>query len=158
VEQLRKRYAPKLTRLQQRIRTAEERVERHRSQHKHEKLQTVVSLGATVLGALFGRRAASIGTVGRATTTVRGASRAARKKEDVDRALERLEESREQLEALEQEFQDQAAEVAERIDPAALELEEHRVRPRKADIQVGQVTLLWTPWSVSREGIAEPLY
>ncbi len=158
VERLRKRYTPKLARLQQRIRTAEERVERHRSQHKHEKLQTVVSLGATVLGALFGRRAVSAGTVGRATTTVRGASRAARKKEDVDRALDRLEELREQLETLEAEFQDQAAEVAERIDPGALELEEHRVRPRKADIQVDQVALLWTPWSVSRDGIAEPLY
>jgi hypothetical protein len=69
LEKLRKRYTPKLARLQDRIRRAEQRVEREQDQQRQQKLQTAVSLGATVLGALFGRRVASVGTVGRAWRT-----------------------------------------------------------------------------------------
>lgn len=158
LEKLRQRYAPKLARLGERIRAAEERVARHHSRHRHEKLQTAVSLGATLLGALFGRRAASVGTVGRATTTLRGASRSARIAEDVERAAAYLAGLREQLEALEAEFEERAAEAGERIDPSALEVEEHLVRPRKGDLEVELLALVWTPWSIGADGIAEPLF
>ena len=63
IEKLRKRYAPKLARLQKRIQKAEERVEREKGQYNERKYQTAISFGATLLGALLGRRVS-----GRATT------------------------------------------------------------------------------------------
>jgi hypothetical protein len=36
-------------------------------------------------------------------------------------------------------------------------LETIDVRPRKSDTTVGQVRLVWTPWRVGPDGIAEPL-
>ena len=158
VEKLRKRYAPKIRRLEERIRTAADRVERERAQHRDQKVGAAVSLGATVLGALFGRRAASVGTVGRAATTIRSASRASREKEDIARALEKVEDLREQLEELEAEFQEQVDELEARIDPQTLEITDKALRPRKTDLDVETLQLVWTPWSVSSEGIAEPLY
>ena len=47
VEKLRKRYAPKLARLEERIRTAEARVGKEQEQVKQQKLQTMVSMGAS---------------------------------------------------------------------------------------------------------------
>lgn len=71
LEKLRKPYAPKLKRLEDKIRTAEARLEREKSQYSGQKFQTAISIGATVLGALFGRKVASVGTVGRAGTAAR---------------------------------------------------------------------------------------
>jgi hypothetical protein len=155
IEKLRKRYSPKLARLQDRIHRAEQRLGREVDQRKTQKLQTAVSLGATVLGALFGRRAASVGTVGRATTTIRGMARVAREQEDIARARESLENLQEKLEALETEFEEATEDLRERLDPSAVVVEERAVRPRKSDIEVDRPVLVWTPWTVSSDGIAE---
>ena len=75
VETLRARYAPKVARLEAKRRKAQEQVEREQQQVSQQKLQTAVSLGATMVGALMGRRAVSLSTLGRATTAARGVSR-----------------------------------------------------------------------------------
>ena len=59
--------------------------------------QTAVSLGATVLGALLGRKTVSASTVGRATTTARGGLRSMKEREDVQRAEENVQALKEQL-------------------------------------------------------------
>src|SRR3990172_7205638 len=66
-----------------------EEAERQRSQRTSEAVGTAISVCATVLGALFGRKL-GVGTVGRATPAARGASRAAREHGDVARASEAL--------------------------------------------------------------------
>ncbi|MDH3214622.1 MAG: hypothetical protein OEM05_19255, partial [Myxococcales bacterium] len=112
------------------------------------------SIGATVLGALFGRKAASVGTIGRASTALGRAGRIGRERADVKRAGERIEDFRDQLRKLEAEFEASVEEVGDRIDPSAVEIEAYPVRPRKSDIAVDAVSLVWVPWWVSAEGIA----
>ena len=115
IEKLRKKYAPKLARLEGKIRTAAERVDREESQKKQQQLQTAISLGATVLGALFGRKTASLGNVGRAATTMRGAGRISREKGDMARAAVRVEEFRTQLGELEHEFEEAREALADQF-------------------------------------------
>ena len=55
------------------------------------KLQTGVSMGATLLGALLGRKAVSAGTLGRATTAARGVGRSMKEAADIKRAGESVE-------------------------------------------------------------------
>ena len=76
VEQLRQKYAPKVAALQERIRKAQEAVEREKAQADQQKMQTAISFGATLLGALGGRKINSSGNIGKATTPC--AARAAR--------------------------------------------------------------------------------
>jgi len=73
-------------------------------------VQTAVSIGATVLGALFGRKLGT-GTVGRGTTAARGAARAMEQQQDVERAKEDLEAAEQQLARLEEELQAEIATV-----------------------------------------------
>jgi hypothetical protein len=155
LEKLRKRYAPKLARLQARIRKAEQRIERERSQYEQQKLQSALSVGATLLGALFGRKVGSVGNVGRATTAARGMGRAARERGDIARAEESHGALEQELRALEDAFEEALASVR---DEAALETacEEMLVRPRKTDLSIERVVLVWTPWRVGPDGIAEP--
>ncbi len=158
VEKLRKRYAPKLARLQERIRKAQERVDREKSQYGQQKMQTAISVGATVLGALFGRKVASVGTVGRATTAMRGAGRAARERDDIARAQEDVQALQQKLTELEQQFQEEVNQVQDSADPTLLELDPIKIRPRKADITIGRVSLAWIPWRVGADGFAEPAF
>jgi hypothetical protein len=135
------RYAPKLARAQQKVRRAGEEVERQRSQRSHEALGTAISVGATVLGALFGRRTGG-GTLGRAATAARGATRAAREHGDVARALEAQAAAEAELRALDAAFQAEAAALRDAGEPA---LEALQLRPRKSDTQVERVALVWLP-------------
>src|SRR5690606_6665010 len=61
-EKLRKKYEPKVRRLEERRRKAEQAVQREQQQASSAKVQAGVSIGATILGALFGRRKISAGT------------------------------------------------------------------------------------------------
>jgi hypothetical protein len=158
VEKLRMRYAPKLARMQERLRKAQVRVEREKAQYGHQKVQTAVSVGATLIGAIFGRKTMSSGTIGRATTSMRGVGRSAREKQDIARAQHEVLVIQEKLAALEEEFQVEIADLKEDFLPEDLELTEILIRPNKTDIFVTQLALVWTPWKVSQGGFAEPAF
>ena len=153
VEQLRRRYAPKVARLQDQIARAEQRVDIEQSQYKQKKLQTAISIGATVVGALFGRKMRSVGTVGRAATAMRGAGRAARERGDIARAGERLEVLQGRLAQLEADLHSDLDEVQAPVT-AVPELTEVKVAPRKSDLEIERLELIWVPWRIDADGVA----
>jgi DNA helicase HerA-like ATPase len=142
-EKLRQRFAPRLTALEEQVRQAAERVEREKSQYGQQKMQAAISVGATVLGALFGRKAASVGNLGRATTAMRAGARAAREREDVGRAQEGVEAKQQRLADLQAEFDAATESLASPPDAASLRLEAVAVAPRKGDLDVKRVALAW---------------
>ncbi|MGB2907654.1 MAG: hypothetical protein WBB73_11140 [Candidatus Aminicenantaceae bacterium] len=158
IEKLRKQYSPKLASLEERLRKAQVRVGKEKSQYGQQKMQAAISVGATLLGALFGRKTLSTGTVGRATTSMRGFGRAAREKEDIALAMQEAKVLQDRLADLEQQFQTKATTVQGDFEPEDIVLREILIRPRKTDIMVGGLALVWTPWRVSQDGIAEPLF
>jgi hypothetical protein len=143
IEKLRQRFAPKLVRLEERIREAEQRIEVESSQYEEQKLQTVISIGATVVGALFGRKLGSTRSVGRATTAARGAGRAARARGDITRAREKAQALRGQLADLEARCTKDIAALRTNIDPVTVVVDEVMVSPRKSDLDVQDVVLVW---------------
>ncbi len=158
VEKLRKRYAPKLKRIQERIVKAEHKVERETEQKKQQGFQTAISLGATVLGALFGRKTRSVGTVGRAATTLSRAGRAQKEKQDVARAEESLSLLQEDLAALEEEFQSALEDRSDDFVLEDLEIDDLVVRARKSDIEAGRIYVVWTPWAHEPSGELKRLF
>jgi ElaB/YqjD/DUF883 family membrane-anchored ribosome-binding protein len=155
LEKLRARYGPRLERAQQKARRAAEEVERQRSQRTSQAVGAAISVGATVLGALFGRRSGS-GTIGRAASAARGATRAAREHGDVGRALEQVAAAEAELRALDAQFQDETA--ALRAGAGEPALEQIPLRPRKSDTQVERVALIWLPYRASDDGRVEPAF
>jgi hypothetical protein len=143
VEKLRKKYGSRVQTLQNRVRRAEERVAREQSQFRAQSVQTAISVGSTVLGAVLGRKGLSMGTMGRATTAARGASRAARERGDIGRAEDEVARCRQQLADLEAEVQAEASRLAAGLDPDAAPIERRELRPRKSDIAVKRVALVW---------------
>jgi hypothetical protein len=133
-------------------------VEREKGQYNERKYQAAISFGATLLGALLGRKVTNAGNVGRATTTARSAGRAAREKGDISRAEREVERQQMKLQELEENFEEEIEALRELPDPAALELEAIPIRPRKSDITVSRLALAWTPWERTPNDALEPMY
>ena len=145
-DKLRQKYAAKLASLQERLRRAEQAVGREKQESMQAGMQTAISVGATVLGALFGRKAISSSTIGKATTAARSAGRTMKQAGDVQRAQESAESVRQQIQALEAELQDELAARSAATDPLTEKLETIALRPKKTDITVKPVRLVWRPY------------
>lgn len=74
-------------------------------QSRGRKLQTAISFGATVLGALVGRKKLSTGNLGRATTTMRDVGRSIDEGGDVKRAEDNVAAAKQKLADMETELQ-----------------------------------------------------
>jgi phage host-nuclease inhibitor protein Gam len=140
VAKLQAKYAPKVAAMTERVRRAEQRVDREQEQYQAEKTQTAISIGATILGTLFGRRAGS-----GATTAMRGAGRAAQQKADVERAREDVASLQTQLQELEAELREEIATIGADYERIDADVEDLAIAPRKSDITLDRVALAWVP-------------
>ena len=144
VDAVRRKFASKQAALAERLRRAEQAVEREAQQASDSKMQTAVSMGATLLGALLGRKAVSVGTLGRATTAARGVGRSMKEASDVKRATEGVESVKEAIATLEGEIAEAVAGVTARIDQDA-PLDQVSLAPKRGQIEVQFVALAWKP-------------
>jgi hypothetical protein len=141
VDKLRAKYAAKLAILDEKIRRAQAAADKQSDQARTAQLDTALSVGAGVLGALFGGRKST-----RAISSgARSASRAVQQSRNVDRAKENVAALEAQRAELQQKIDDEVAELAASRDPQTELLERVEVRPRKSDVQVRYVALLWKP-------------
>jgi hypothetical protein len=153
VAKLRGKHAAKLQSLENRIRTAEQRVEREKSQYSQRKLDTAVSIGTSVLGAIFGGRSAA---ATRAGSAARHAGRVFSERGDIERAGESLEALAAQRDELLKGIEQEAAELTASLDHAQVALERLRIAPRKSDIAVGRIAIAWEPWRAGADGFPRP--
>ncbi len=151
VGQLRDKYASKIAILQERLRRAQQAVDKQAEQAKQAKFQTALSFGSTILGALTGRRVGS-STISRASTAFRGVSRSIDESKDVSRATDTVEAVQQQLAGLQAEFNDETASLQAKIDPATETLGTVVVKPNKSDILIQLVSLVWMPYWQDAQG------
>jgi Helicase HerA, central domain len=143
VEALRKKYAPKQVALDERLRRAQQSVEKETQQASGAKLQTAISVGATLVGALLGRKTVSASTLGRATTAVRGAGRAMKESEDISRAQETVAAVERQRKELDDALAAETEALTGRTDGGMEKLERVVLKPKKGNVTVKIVALVW---------------
>jgi len=142
---LKARQAPKLAAIDERIRKAEQAVQKESQQASQQKMSAVVSLGAAVLGAVLGRKAVSAGNIGRATTAARSAGRIGREAEDVARATANVEALTAQREALTASFEADLQAVQAEWGADGETFERVVVKPKRGGVQAQLVALVWRP-------------
>jgi hypothetical protein len=146
IEELRKKYAPKIAALEERLRRVQQMHERQKEEASAAKMQTAISFGTTLLGSLFGRKTVSMGNIGRATTAARGVSRSMKESSDVTRAGETVEVVNQQLHELNAQLESEVRELTSRSDPTSEKLETLSIKPKKKDINIKLVGLVWAPY------------
>ncbi|MBN1628740.1 MAG: ATP-binding protein [Thermoleophilia bacterium] len=145
-EKIRKQYATKKSTLEQRLLRAEQAKERQAEQSKGRRLQTMISFGATILSMFTGSKKLSSGTLGKATTTMRDVGRSIDEGGDVKRAEETLASIKDKMADLETEEQEAIDSLESKFDTASEDLEKVLMRPRKSDITVDSLGLVWMPY------------
>jgi hypothetical protein len=145
VEKLRERYAKKAATLGDRVRRARAKVEKEKEQASSAKLKTAISIGAALLSVFTGRKGVSKTDLNRAGSALKGIGRSTEQSQDVDRAAENVEALVDQIEELNRELEDKILELSDEWDAAADEIETLACRPRRSDIEVRRVALLWVP-------------
>lgn len=152
IEKIRTRYASRIAALQDRLRRAEQNVQKEREQSRTQTLNTVLDVGAGVFGALFGRKRMATAL----NSAVRGAGRTTRESGDVGRAEENVAAVQQQLHELQNQLESETNEIASRAE--AINLETVGIKPKKTNIQIGLFALAWAPWRRSASGTAEPAW
>jgi hypothetical protein len=104
-------------------------------------MQTLISVGSTLLGAVFGRKGLSAATLSKATTAARGVSRSVRESSDVTAAEESAEAIRRQVAEIEAEIEAESAALA----AAEPEIELIELKPLKSAVTVRLLALGWVP-------------
>lgn len=146
VEKLRRKYATKFSTLDDRIRRAEQKIEKEKQQKSSKTLSTAVNFGTSVLGALFGRKLGSATNVTRAGSVLKSASGIAAEAEDVRNAEEQYEALRQDREELTATVEAEAGEIVSQFDTDVMKFQSLEITPRKTDTVVDRVALLWLPY------------
>ena len=155
IDKLRTAYSKKVFALEEKIRKAEQAVEREKDQAKDAGFQTAVSLGSTILGALLGSKKISVTSLSRAATTVKGVSRSVRQQGDVGRSKETVEIYKAQLEQIEADLQKDIEDITDRLGSKTGDIVTTELRPLKRDCLVKAMALTWEPVRKTRDGVYE---
>jgi hypothetical protein len=157
VEALRAKFAPKIAAMQERIRRAQQAVDRESAQASQAKIQTAISIGTTLIGAFLGRKAVSRSTLGTATTAMRGVGRSIKEQEDVGRANESVEALQGYLNDAEAQLQSEI----QALDTKSAQnepLETINIKPKKTSISVQLLALAWAPYWNDASGKSTPAW
>ncbi|HXW11196.1 MAG TPA: DUF87 domain-containing protein [Nitrososphaeraceae archaeon] len=135
-DKLRKKYAPRLAAIEEKINRAKQKMNFENDQVKQQNVQTAISIGTSLLGAFMGRR--------RTSSLARGIGRSLKERKDVQYAKESLESLNQQLLNVQSEFESEVASLNTKINQQDV-LETILFKPNKNDISVKLLSLVWYP-------------
>lgn len=146
ISKLKEKYSLKFYTLEEKLRRKEQQLQTQAEQAKQEKLQTAISLGSTILGAILGRKTISTTTIGRAGTTLRRGSRILKEAKDVELVKESIENLQDQINALENQMNQEIELLSQKYSLENIETQEISLNPTKTGIDVRTLALVWLPY------------
>jgi hypothetical protein len=145
LEAVRKKYATRVQTAQEKVRRTQAAISAQEARASQAKLDSALSIGSAVLGALFGKKKISATTIGKASTAARSMGRAQSQSGNVARATETFEAAQQELADLEARIAEELELEAAAYDALAEQLDEVTVKPKSSDVQVQFVALAWVP-------------
>ncbi len=140
---LRDKYGRAKEALEKRQRTAEERVRTREAQAGESRMQTVISMGSTLLSMFLGRKKVSATTLSRAATSARGVSRTLKKGGDLDAAREQTDAIKAEMAQLEENLRDDLDAAHDQFDHLTTPLNSRELRPTRTGTRVEWMALGW---------------
>lgn len=142
-KKIRGKYAEKITVLQDKVRRAQEKMTQKQQQSLLQKFETALSFLTTLLGAIFGRGITK-GTITQTGTSMRRAGKISKDSLEASRAEEDLKSYQQQLTDLQSQMNEEIAQL-NTTDSSSIKVETLIVRPRKSDISIDKIALVWWP-------------
>ena len=158
IAKIRKRYATKVTTLENRLMRAEQAIAVQKEQSTKRKLDTAISFGTAILGAVLGRKKLSSSTATKMGSAIKTAGSARKEAADVERAKQTAEKVRVDIAALNKELEEEVGKLDTAFDAQTEELSEIVVRAKSTDIHVAVTGLVWLPYTADEKGRLRPAW
>ncbi len=158
IAKIRKRYASKVTTLENRLMRAEQAISREKQQSTKKKLDTAISFGTAILGAVLGRKKLSSSTATKIGSAIKTAGGASKEAADVDRAEQTAAKVKQEIADLNASLEKEVADLDTSFDAQAEELDEIVVRAKSTDIHVAVTGLVWLPYTADDKGRLRPVW
>ena len=158
IAKIRKRYASKVTTLENRLLRAEQSIAREKQQSTKKKLDTAISFGTAILGAVLGRKKLSSTTATKIGSAIKTAGGAGKEAADVERAMQTADRVKEEMSALNTALEKEVADLDTAFDAQSEALDEIVIRAKSTDIHVSLTGLVWLPYSTDDKGRLRPAW
>ncbi len=143
LDEIRDKFEDKLDRIEERIRKEEQDLSEAESEVKHRRTQEFVGVAETLFSVLVKGRRRSFSTT---ASRRRMSSRASRK---VEESREDIRELEEDYAEMEKELKENLEEVTKEWDAAADGITPKEISPRRTDVKVDGVFIVWYPYWVN---------
>ena len=158
IAKIRKRYASKVNTLENRLLRAQQSIAREQEQSSKKKLDTAISFGTAILGAVLGRKRFSSTSASKIGTAIKTAGGARKEAADVDRARQTAAKVEADIAELSKALEKEIADLDTAIDAQGEELSEVVVRAKSTDIHVPLLGLVWMPYAADSKGRLRPAW
>jgi hypothetical protein len=151
MDKIRAKYTDKLRTLQSKVTMAQQRLDKVVDEAKSKRMDGLVNIGTSILGALLGNKSGRGGS--RTSSAVRDLTSASNKQGEIDRAQSTLEDLIHQKDEMEREARADVERVESEFSIENLVLEATEIPLRKSDTKIKQVSLAWVPWAIDANGM-----
>lgn len=142
---IRQQLSTKIDRIKEQLTLAQQRADQLNEEASMSKTSEMISVGGSVLGAIFGGRKSVSSIAGAVTRAASGRSRSQRVSNRMEQALARVDEKSANIEDLENQLNDEINNIATHWNDVAAEIETLDIALEKSDIVVEQIALVWVP-------------
>ena len=143
VDKLKRKFQLQQDRLEQKLKSALDKLAKEKLDVQAKTTDSLVSFGAAVVGAFFGRKAFSSANITKAATGIRSVGRVAKEKSDVQRVEQEVVDIQNSLHDLAAEIEKQVTALADTYAVDNCAIETFTIKPRRSDIFDVRLVLLW---------------
>lgn len=147
-KKVREKYAAKIDSLSDKIRRCEEKIAKTKEKKGFQIVETIISFISTIISALFGKKITK-GTITQTGTSLRRATRLGKDSSETVRLEEELDGYQRQLEEEKDSRERELKTLDQQLNPENIVVETLLLRPRKSDISVEKIALVW--WAEIRD-------
>lgn len=144
IKKVQAKFGEKKQQLTQKIKRSEENVNHKQQKAFWQKIEAFFSFLATILGAILGKKVTK-GTLSQTGTSIRRAGRIGKDSQEAAQAEETYKMYQEQLENLDLQREEEIRELNRQYDPHTMELDAISIKPKKTDISIEKLAIVWWP-------------
>jgi len=146
MDKLQEKYESKFDKINDKIRKEERDLDEAKSEVSSRRNEELINVAETIFKVFGGRRSRSFGS----SATKRRMTRKA--KDKVEESKEELYELEQDYVELEKELKEKLGEITQKWDAVREGISKKEVKPRKTDIKVDKIILVWYPYWVDGSG------
>ncbi|WP_170018871.1 DUF87 domain-containing protein [Campylobacter sp. RM16190] len=140
---LNEKFTKERVKLDEKLGKAILKLEKEQRDVKNKGLEAAISVGASLIGALFGRNLLSRTNLGKVASGAKSANRVLKERDDVKLGEQAVADIETQIEELMAKFENEASELKLKNDIQNITIAEIEIAPKNSDIYGEKVYLLW---------------